>query len=320
MRNEMPSPEAPLSFHVNQTWLVAGIFGLFAALICQSPLAAVRKSEPSRLASVPEKGKSKKAKKQTGKKQDADVQWQKKQPFATTTTGKKGQSAPKKPARQSGQNIYDYQLANKYLPGGSKAWANERNTSPVSSVFIRKKNNFPSVISSTNTSFYSKDEKGSAITNTDGTGYSVGPARFSMNYEKSRDTGTKLSSFISGKTTPDPVINNDLVETRQNQHNVKLGMEYATGNGRVNASVNYVRLKDMKGATSGAATNSNNNDSADLKTFAIGYTYDVSNRTSFYGMLAHTDYEKEAMASYMRGNGSDEDGVTGVQFGMTHKF
>ena len=37
-------------------------------------------------------------------------------------------------------------------------------------------------------------------------------------------------------------------------------------------------------------------------------------------MVARTDYEREAMAGYMRGNGSDEDSVTGVQFGMTHKF
>ena len=92
------------------------------------------------------------------------------------------------------------------------------------------------------------------------------------------------------------------------------------GNGRVNASVNYVKLKDTKGAASGTAGTNNNNDSTDLKTIAIGYTYDVSNRTSFYGMVARTDYEREAMAGYMRGNGSDEDSVTGVQFGMTHKF
>lgn len=152
-------------------------------------------------------------------------------------------------------------------------------------------------------------------------GYALGPARFSMNYEKSRDTASRVSGFMTGKTTPDIATNNDIVETRQNQPNIQLGMEYATGNGRVNASVNYVRLKDMKGGMTGsAASPTNNNDSTDLKTFAIGYTYDVSDRTSFYGMVARTDYEKEAMASYMRGNGSDEDSVTGVQFGMTHKF
>ena len=31
-------------------------------------------------------------------------------------------------------------------------------------------------------------------------------------------------------------------------------------------------------------------------------------------------YEKDAMAAYTRGNGSDEDSVTGFRFGMTHKF
>ena len=64
----------------------------------------------------------------------------------------------------------------------------------------------------------------------------------------------------------------------------------------------------------------NGHSSADLKKYAIGYTYDLSKRTSLYGMVAYTDYENEAISNFFNGSGYNEDSVKGVQIGITHKF
>lgn len=293
------------------------VLGLFAALLCVSPHAAVSKTDsvnPS--AAKSGKSKTRKTAPQNRKTEDANQHWQKKQPFAAVSNHNKSQAAVKPSSRKTQQNIADYRFVNN-LPDSGKTWENGRSVKLASSVFTQKASPLP--YASKNTSVFRTDTRESGTVNADNNAYGMGPARFSMSYEKSQDPTNRVSRFMSGKTTPDIATNYDIVETRQNQPNLQLGMEYATGNGRVNASLNYVKLKDTKGAASGTAT-TNNSDSTDLKTIAIGYTYDVSSRTSFYGMVAHTDYEREAMAGYMRGNGSDEDGVTGVQFGMTHKF
>ena len=146
------------------------------------------------------------------------------------------------------------------------------------------------------------------------TGYAIGPARFTVNYEKANDRNhEKMTRLLTGNATYD-MTGNDMVESHTDRDNIHLGMEYATGNGRVNAAVNIVRMKDLK-----KGAESDNPDSADLKTFSIGYTYAVSDSTSLYGLVARTEYEKDAIRAYTR-NGSDEDSVTGFRFGMTHKF
>lgn len=316
MRTGLSCLAASPSIRFDKKWLVTGTFSLFAMVICLSSHAAVSKPDSSS-PTVSRKGKVRKVAQRTGQGTEIDQHWQKKQPFAAMTNHKKRQTPVKQSARLTGQNVYDYRFINQYLPDSGKSRTDDRDRTSVSSVFRQTSDGPASATPSKNASGLINDTRhsGSGINSTNS---ATGITRFSMNYEKSQDTTGKIARFISGKTTPDIATNNDIVETRQNQSNIQLGMEYATGNGRVNASVNYVRLKDMKGASSVAGAT--NNDSADLKTIAVGYTYDVSDRTSFYGMVAHTDYEKEAMAGYLRGNGSDEDGVTGVQFGVTHKF
>ena len=146
-------------------------------------------------------------------------------------------------------------------------------------------------------------------------GYAVGPARFSVNYEKANDKSReRTTELLNGKATYD-IANSDLIETPAERDNLHLGMEYDTGNGRVNAAMNLVRIRDPKsGAPSG-----NDDDSADLRTFTIGYTYDASDTTSFYGMVAHTDYDSDALRGYGRGD-TENDSVTGFQVGVTHRF
>ena len=146
-------------------------------------------------------------------------------------------------------------------------------------------------------------------------GYAVGPARFSVNYEKANDKSReRTTELLNGKATYD-IANSDLIETPAERDNLHLGMEYDTGNGRVTAARNLVRIRDPKsGAPSG-----NDDDSADLRTFTIGYTYDASDTTSFYGMVAHTDYDSDALRGYGRGD-TENDSVTGFQVGVTHRF
>ena len=146
-------------------------------------------------------------------------------------------------------------------------------------------------------------------------GYAIGPARISVNYEKANDKSReRTSQLLNGKATYD-IAGNDLVETPADRDNWHLGMEYNTGNGRVNAAMNLVRIRDLKnGGPSG-----DNDDSTDLRTFSIGYTYDASDTTSFYGMVAHTDYDSDALHGYRR-NDTENDSITGFQVGVTHRF
>ena len=50
----------------------------------------------------------------------------------------------------------------------------------------------------------------------------------------------------------------------------------------------------------------------------LGYTYNLSKRTSIYGNVAYTDYDDEQAGAYYGYKGRDS--VTGVQVGITHKF
>lgn len=146
-------------------------------------------------------------------------------------------------------------------------------------------------------------------------GYPASPVRFSANYEKANDRNHEKTMQLLTGNIPCDMTCNDIVESHTDRDNIHLGLEYATDNGRINAAVSVIRMKDLK---KGAETG--NSDSADLKTITIGYTYDVSDKTSFYGIIARTEYEKEAVTAYTRGSRSDEDSVTGFRFGVTHRF
>lgn len=152
-------------------------------------------------------------------------------------------------------------------------------------------------------------------------GPSLGPTRFSVNYEKTSDRSReKMARFLSGE----PGLNghdNEVAEFHAPHENWQLGVEYASGNGRINASLDLIRMKENRaGNAQGVFGGLPLSDSTEMKTFRVGYTYDVSDKTAFYGALAHTDYDKEALAGSASGNGFSEDSVTGVQFGVSHKF
>ncbi len=54
--------------------------------------------------------------------------------------------------------------------------------------------------------------------------------------------------------------------------------------------------------------------------YALGYTYDLSKRTSVYANVAYTDSDNDGVGLIYNTNGAADDSVTGVQLGLTHKF
>ena len=91
-----------------------------------------------------------------------------------------------------------------------------------------------------------------------------------------------------------------------------LGVEWKVGPGRLNASAQWL---SVEGNGNGGAYSDID---ADAWKVAIGYTYNLSKRTSLYGIAAYTDWDDDKQAAKIFGDYSDK--VTGLQFGITHKF
>ena len=91
-----------------------------------------------------------------------------------------------------------------------------------------------------------------------------------------------------------------------------LGVEWKVGPGRLNASAQWL---SVEGNGNGGAYSDID---ADAWKVAVGYTYNLSKRTSLYGIAAYTDWDDDKKAAEIFGDYSDK--VTGLQFGITHKF
>ena len=148
------------------------------------------------------------------------------------------------------------------------------------------------------------DSNDSAVWNL-GAFYKFGPAKVSLGYEKTHDKGYKLGSEKALKEST--------------QDNWILGLQYAIGAGRINASFNYMEIdhaRDWDGTK-------------DIKKYSLGYEYDLSKRTTLYAMISHSDFEDTELSHsvsgfYRKNKESDtiatNDHITGIQFGMTHRF
>ncbi|ARQ45578.1 porin [Oxalobacter formigenes] len=87
-----------------------------------------------------------------------------------------------------------------------------------------------------------------------------------------------------------------------------VGLQYKTGPHTIGASYNRGKV-EVAGTNFDGSTNK----------YALGYTYNMSKRTSVYANVAYTDNDEE-IAGWYNLNGSNRDSVTGVQLGITHKF
>ena len=150
-----------------------------------------------------------------------------------------------------------------------------------------------------------------------GGAYSWGNLRLSLAYERTKDKGW-YNGGKSNSGIADSTLINGVAAT---MNSWIVGLNYKLGPGTLKASFNYVKLKDVNGVDAANGGNYwSDNSSADLKQYGLGYIYDLSKRTSIYGILAYTDFENQAISNFFRGAGYNNDSVTGVQLGITHKF
>lgn len=141
-----------------------------------------------------------------------------------------------------------------------------------------------------------------------GASYKFGPVKIGLGYERTDDKGWKFAGG-SGKLKD--------TNMRSKQDNWILSADYKTGAHRIAGSFNWMKVKDVEGASNPYWTR---DDSGDVKKYSIGYFYSLSKRTTLYGQLAYSDFEDKAVAEFFRGKGFEHDSVTGVQVGINHKF
>lgn len=127
-------------------------------------------------------------------------------------------------------------------------------------------------------------------------------ARVSLLYEDVRSKGFRGGNGVdspSGPTAPDG----------QEKHWL-LGLAWDVGPGQLDTSVQYNRVKN----------NGSNgwNGAENAFKYALGYTYNLSKRTSIYGQVAYSDFDSDANGKYFTGR--DTDSLAALQAGITHKF
>lgn len=127
-----------------------------------------------------------------------------------------------------------------------------------------------------------------------GAAYKFGAVRASLLYERTKDKGWKAN-----KNDYNTYGNSD-------QDLWLLGLEWDIGPGQLDASVQWMDYEPNAGKD------------RDILKYALGYTYNLSKRTSAYAQLAYTDYDKKDIGAKF--TGLDRDSVTAFQIGMTHKF
>lgn len=285
-----------VSRHAFLKWLICGLFAFFAGL-CSVHATAISSSGSEIDTTTSFRKKVTSTNWQTGQntpnkkmgKRTACTDWQKCRPFWQGATSAST-------IKTSGKAVTGHLPTNIHTANGINK--NMLKTAEVTSGLAY--NPLPEQMSEP------------AEPNTHNEGYSIGPARFTVNYEKTNNRDYKqAASLLAGDTVCD--INcNDIVETNTDRDNFRLGMEYSAGNGRINASLDIVRVKIT------GKNNGDNHDATDLKTLSVGYSYDMSDKTSLYGTIARTEYDKQAITG--NNNSTGEDSVTGLRVGITHRF
>ncbi len=144
--------------------------------------------------------------------------------------------------------------------------------------------------------------------------YRFGDVKIEALYQQTKDKGWAQGSKSAWKSASIGEYGSKVTTAYANVNDIKeqqalLGLEWKLGPGRLNASAQWLQVQ-ANGGTEHISD-------ADIYKYAIGYTYDLSKRTAIYGNVAYTDYDnKEVAAVY----GDADDGVWGVQIGITHKF
>ena len=135
-----------------------------------------------------------------------------------------------------------------------------------------------------------------------GGGYEFGPARVTVGYQSSKFKDQKNSMVVQNDDDPD-------FFQKMDQEEWMIGLTYDIGPGQLKLAYNRASIDNWKEGKDG-----------DTDKFALGYTYNLSKRTSIYGVLSYTDSDNGQVGSIYNNNGVEKSEVYGVQVGMTHNF
>lgn len=143
--------------------------------------------------------------------------------------------------------------------------------------------------------------------------YAFGPASFELNYERQNDRALEATrDFLSGKRQFG-INQNRFIESPLDRDAWHVGMNYAIGKGSLNAAVDYTRMRNSRESTTVG------NIPEDLRSITFGYTHNVSENTSFYGSITHTEYDTGNDSN--TGATPTEDGnINQLNVGIKHRF
>lgn len=156
------------------------------------------------------------------------------------------------------------------------------------------------------------DSNDSSVWNV-GLGYRVTDAfRLTASYEDTRSKGWK-GNLSTGDQSPSTFKEDARLDGRQ--RNLLVGLAWDVGPGTLKASVQWDRLSSDYISK---YSNKGIDGTDDAFKYSLGYIYNLSKRTSLYGIAAYTDYGSAEQGEAI--SGLHNDSVTAVQLGITHKF
>ncbi len=154
--------------------------------------------------------------------------------------------------------------------------------------------------------------------------YDNGPLMLTANYERIADSDNSRLWDIGGAWTwqgfkvsvgyQDTTVERaaaralGIADMNIDQKDWLVGLQYNTGPNTVKFSYNR-GVVESHGDYDGKANK-----------YSLGYTYDMSKRTSLYAMVAYTDSDNDFVGEIYNSNHVADDSVTGVQLGIAHRF
>ncbi len=135
-----------------------------------------------------------------------------------------------------------------------------------------------------------------------GLSYSFDTVKLEALYQATKDRGGLEAAGTKAWDSKKEIYNS------LSEQQALLGIEWKLGQGRLNASAQWLGVEG-KGTS---------NLDSDAFRYAVGYTYNLSKRTSLYGIVSYTDWDDKSVGKIF--DKIEQDSCTGVQLGITHKF
>ena len=139
--------------------------------------------------------------------------------------------------------------------------------------------------------------------------YAMGPASFRLTYQRVNDRSMETTrDILSGKRSFG-LDQNRYIESPIDRDTFSAGLGYSKGNSTFMASVDYTRMR-------GTDTADGSPDA--LRSITFGYAHQVSETTSLYGAITHTEYGTDGDGK--GGTQPEEGNINQVNVGIRHQF